>query len=44
MSKTIYYLGAGASYGKRSETGEIIEGLPIVSIPNCNQFYLPKEL
>ncbi len=31
MSKTIYYLGAGASYGKRNNAGEIEEGLPIVS-------------
>lgn len=30
MSKTIYYLGAGASYGKRNKD-EIEEGLPIVS-------------
>ena len=31
MSKTIYYLGAGASYGKRDEQGAIIEGIPVVS-------------
>lgn len=30
MSKTIYYLGAGASFGKRNKD-EIEEGLPIVS-------------
>lgn len=36
MSKTIYYLGAGASYGKRNEAGEIIEGIPIVD-------EIPKE-
>lgn len=29
MSKTIYYIGAGASYGVR-ENGEIIEGIPVV--------------
>ena len=29
MSKTIYYLGAGASYGIR-ENGVIIEGIPVV--------------
>ncbi len=31
MSKTIYYLGAGASYGKRNKLGEITEGLPVVA-------------
>lgn len=31
MSKTVYYLGAGASYGRRNKSGKIIEGLPIVS-------------
>lgn len=31
MSKTIYYLGAGASYGKRDEQGAIIEGVPVVA-------------
>lgn len=31
MSKTIYYLGAGASYGKRDEFGGIQEGIPVVS-------------
>lgn len=31
MSKTIYYLGAGASYGKRDESGGILEGIPVVS-------------
>lgn len=36
MSKTIYYLGAGASYGKRNEAGDIIEGMPIVD-------EIPKE-
>ena len=29
MSKTIYYIGAGASYGIR-ESGKIIEGIPVV--------------
>lgn len=29
MSKTIYYIGAGASYGLR-ENGEIVEGIPVV--------------
>lgn len=29
MSKTIYYIGAGASYGVR-ENGKIIEGIPVV--------------
>ena len=31
MSKTIYYLGAGASYVKRDEQGAIIEGVPVVA-------------
>lgn len=31
MSKTIYYIGAGASYGKRDRTKGIIEGIPIVA-------------
>lgn len=31
MSKTIYYLGAGASYGSRDNKGRILEGLPVVS-------------
>ena len=31
MSKTVYYLGAGASYGKRGENEKIIEGLPVVA-------------
>lgn len=31
MSKTIYFLGAGASYGKRDVNGNIQEGLPVVS-------------
>lgn len=35
MSKTIYYLGAGASFGKRNSS-TIIEGVPIVS-------EIPKE-
>ena len=30
MSKTIYYLGAGASYGVR-KNGLIIEGIPVVA-------------
>ena len=28
MSKTIYYIGAGASYGKRDKDGAILEGIP----------------
>lgn len=31
MSKTIYYLGAGASFGKRDQSKTILEGLPLVS-------------
>lgn len=31
MSRIIYYLGAGASFGRRDRTKGIIEGLPIVS-------------
>ena len=31
MSKTIYYLGAGASYGKRDKDNKIIEGIPVVA-------------
>ena len=31
MSKTIYYLGAGASFGRRDSSGNILEGLPVVS-------------
>ena len=31
MSKTIYYIGAGASYGKRNENGDVIEGIPVVA-------------
>lgn len=31
MSKTIYYLGAGASCGKRDKSGRILEGIPLVS-------------
>lgn len=31
MSKTIYYLGAGASYGRRDADKKIIEGLPVVA-------------
>lgn len=42
MSKAIYYLGAGASYGARDNEGRILEGLPIVSeIPS--QFDLFRE-
>ncbi len=36
MSKTIYYLGAGASFGKRDENGAILEGVPVVA-------EIPKE-
>lgn len=37
MSKTIYYLGAGASYGSRDkDTKSIIEGIPVVA-------EIPKE-
>jgi len=40
MSKTIYYLGAGASAGKRNEQGLILEGLPVVSeIPDRIEFF-----
>lgn len=31
MSNIIYLIGAGASFGKRNEAGDIIEGLPIVN-------------
>ena len=31
MSKTIYYLGAEASYGRRGEDKKIIDGIPVVS-------------
>lgn len=31
MSKTIYYIGAGASYGKRNDNGDVIEGIPVVA-------------
>ena len=31
MSKVVYLLGAGASYGKRNGMGTIIEGLPIMN-------------
>lgn len=31
MSKTIYYIGAGASYGKRNKNGDVIEGIPVVA-------------
>lgn len=31
MSRTIYYIGAGASRGKRDEAGKILEGVPVVS-------------
>lgn len=30
MSKTIYLLGAGASYGIRNDESLIIEGLPVM--------------
>lgn len=36
MSKTIYYIGAGASFGKRDENGAILEGVPVVA-------EIPKE-
>lgn len=36
MSKTIYYIGAGASFGKRDENGAILEGIPVVA-------EIPKE-
>ena len=36
MSKTIYYIGAGASFGKRDENGAIMEGVPVVA-------EIPKE-
>ena len=31
MSETIYYFGAGASYGKRDSENKIVEGIPIVA-------------
>lgn len=31
MSKTIYYIGAGASFGKRDKNGLILEGVPVVT-------------
>lgn len=31
MSKTIYYLGAGASCGKRDKDKKIVEGFPVVA-------------
>ena len=31
MSRTIYYLGAGASYGRRNDEKKIVEGLPVVA-------------
>lgn len=31
MSRTIYYIGAGASFGKRDGDKTIVEGLPVVS-------------
>ena len=31
MSKTIYYLGAGASFGRRDNEGKVLEGIPVVS-------------
>lgn len=31
MSKTIFYIGAGASFGKRDKDDNILEGIPIVS-------------
>lgn len=31
MSRIVYYLGAGASYGARDGSGGILEGLPVVS-------------
>lgn len=31
MSKIVYFLGAGASYGRRDEDKEILEGLPVVN-------------
>jgi len=36
MSKIIYYIGAGASFGKRDENGAILEGVPVVA-------EIPKE-
>ena len=36
MSKTIYYIGAGASVGKRDKNGAILEGIPVVA-------EIPKE-
>ena len=40
MSKTIYFLGAGASAGKRNEQDLILEGLPVVSeIPDRFDYF-----
>lgn len=42
MSKAIYYLGAGASYGKRDDGKKITEGIPVVAeIPE--QFALFRD-
>ena len=42
MSKTIYYIGAGASYGKRDDGKKITEGIPVVAeIPE--QFALFRD-
>ena len=37
MSKIVYLIGAGASYGKRDVDNNIIEGLPIIE-EICNRF------
>lgn len=31
MSRIVYYLGAGASFGKRDSSGTILEGVPVVA-------------
>lgn len=42
MSKAIYYLGAGASYGKRDDGKKITEGIPVIAeIPE--QFALFRD-
>ena len=31
MSKTIYNIGAGASYGRRDEDGAILKGISVIA-------------
>jgi hypothetical protein len=43
MSKIVYLIGAGASFGKRDKENKIVEGLPIVEeIPSRIQFLIHK--